>query len=73
MMQELESRLSSPILDSGAERPSRMTATLTTSQKAALQDLATKYKVSVAWLIRQAVDRFIEEANGGPKLPFDLR
>jgi len=58
---------------STVERSKRMTATLTVSQKAALQELASKYQVSVAWLIRQAIDRFIEEATGGPKLPFDVR
>jgi predicted transcriptional regulator len=49
-----------------------MTATLTTIQKEALQELASRYKVSVAWLIRHAIDRFIEEASGGPKLPFHI-
>ncbi len=57
----------------GADRAHRFTATLTSSQKEALQGLASKYKVSVAWLIRQAIDRFIEEAAGGPRLPFDVR
>ena len=74
-MQDLGSALGSPTGENGStvDRSKRMTATLTVSQKAALQDLASKYKVSVAWLIRQAIDRFIEEATGGPKLPFDVR
>jgi hypothetical protein len=54
-------------------RPCRITATLTAAQKEALQELASKYKVSVAWLIRQAIDRFIEKAAGAPKLPFGMR
>lgn len=47
-----------------SERAYRITATLSASQKDALQELASKYKVSVAWLIRQAIDRFIREAAG---------
>jgi len=54
------------------ERACRITATLTVSQKESLQEFASKYKVSVAWMIRQAIDRFIEEERG-PKLPFDVR
>lgn len=72
-MQEYQSALRSVGEESVVERPYRMTATLTVAQKEALQELASKYKVSVAWLIRQAVDRFIEEATGGPKLPFQTR
>jgi hypothetical protein len=74
-MQERDSAMSAVGEANGgaAERPSRITATLTVSQREVLQELATKYKVSVAWLIRQAIDRFIEEASGGPKLPFDVR
>ena len=56
-----------------SDRACRITATLTVSQKESLQELASKYKVSVAWLIRQAIDRLIEEAAGGPKLPFEVR
>lgn len=75
-MQELDSVVNGAANEengSAAERAYRFTATLTVSQKEALQELASKYKVSVAWLIRQAIDRFIEEAAGGPKLPFDVR
>jgi hypothetical protein len=28
--------------------------------------------VKVAWLVRRAVERFLEEAAGGPLLPLDL-
>ncbi|MCX7591017.1 MAG: ribbon-helix-helix domain-containing protein [Kiritimatiellae bacterium] len=72
-MQEFRSVLRSVGEESVVARPYRMTATLTVAQKEALQELASKYKVSVAWLVREAVDRFIEEANGGPKLPFETR
>lgn len=73
MMHERRSVIASAVEENGPGRPYRMTTTLTTSQKAALHELAAKHKVSVAWLIREAIDRFIEEAGGGPKLPFDVR
>ena len=72
-MQDFQSVLSSAGEKSPIDRPYRVTATLTTAQRDALQELASKYKVSVAWLIRQAIDRFIEEAAGGPRLPFEMR
>ncbi len=73
-MQDFQSALSPGAggNDNPLDRPYRMTATLTAAQKESLQELATKYKVSVAWLIRQAIDRFIEEASGGPRLPFHI-
>ncbi len=49
----------------------RITATLTSSQHEALVDLAQKKKVSVAWMIRQAVDKLIEDMDEGPRLPFN--
>ena len=75
-MQELDSVINGTASEDNTgstERAYRITATLTASQKEALQELASRYKVSVAWLIRQAIDRFIEEAAGGPKLPFEVR
>jgi len=49
----------------------RVTATLPSEHYQALVALAEKSKVSVAWLIRQAVDMLLEEADGGPRLPFE--
>ncbi len=72
MMQTFHSSLSSLGEENAIERPYRMTATLTAPQKVVLQELASKYRVSVAWLIRQAIDRFLEEVSGG-KLPFEMR
>jgi len=72
-MQKFQSDSSSAGEESPIDRSYRITATLTTAQRDALQELASKYKVSVAWLIRRALDRFIEEATGGPKLPFEMR
>lgn len=49
----------------------RITATLSSEQYEALVDLAAKKKVSVAWMIREAVDKLIEDMGGGRRLPFD--
>lgn len=57
-----------PRADGGA----RVTATISKGQQQALERLARKHDVSVAWLIRRAIDRLIEEAEGGPRLPLDL-
>jgi hypothetical protein len=50
----------------------RVTTTLTRKQKAELDRLARAQGVKVAWLVRRAVERFLEEATGGPLLPLDL-
>ena len=50
----------------------RVTTTLTKRQKAELERLAEAQGVKVAWLIRRAVERFLDDAAGGPLLPLDL-
>lgn len=50
----------------------RVTTTLTKRQKAELERLAKAQGVKVAWLIRRAVERYLEDAAGGPMLPLDL-
>lgn len=50
----------------------RITTTLTRKQKAELERLAKSRGVKVAWLVRRSVERFLEEAAGGPMLPLDL-
>jgi hypothetical protein len=50
----------------------RVTTTLTRKQHAELERLAHQNGVKVAWLVRRSVERFIEQANGGPMLPLDL-
>ena len=50
----------------------RVTTTLTRKQKAELDRLAKARGVKVAWLVRRSVERFLEEATGGPLLPLDL-
>lgn len=49
----------------------RVTTTLTRQQHVELERLAKRNDVTVAWLVRRAVDRLIEQASGGPMLPFD--
>lgn len=51
----------------------RVTTTLTRSQKLQLDRLAEKEGVKVAWLVRRAVERFLDEAAGGPQLPFEFK
>lgn len=41
----------------------RVTASLSRSQEAVLKELAARHKVSVAWLVRYAVDQLIEQGR----------
>lgn len=50
----------------------RVTTTLTKRQKADLERLAKAQGVKVAWLIRRAVERYLDDAAGGPMLPLDM-
>jgi len=50
----------------------RVTTTLSRAQKTELDRIAKREGVTVAWLIRRAVERLVEQANGGPLLPLDL-
>jgi hypothetical protein len=47
----------------------RVTTTLTKAQHDAIEQIANQNRVKVAWVIRQAVERLIEQAEGGPLLP----
>ena len=49
----------------------RVTATITKQQDRALRTLASRNKVSVAWLIRHAIDRLLSEGES-VQLPLDL-
>lgn len=50
----------------------RVTATLPKKQEQMLRALAAKHKVSVAWVIRHAVDRLLSEGDS-VQLPLDFR
>jgi len=47
----------------------RVTTTLTKEQYEELDRLAKKNGVAIAWFVRRAIERAIEEADGGPLLP----
>ena len=49
----------------------RVTASLSRGQEQALKDLAAKHKVSVAWLVRYAVDQLVEQGHEA-QLPLDF-
>lgn len=49
----------------------RVTTTLTRQQKAELERLAKAEGVKVAWIVRRAVERFLEQQAGGPMLPLE--
>jgi hypothetical protein len=51
----------------------RVTTTLTRAQHDAIEQIASRNHVKMAWVIRQAVERLIEQAEGGPFLPFDWK
>ena len=56
------------VADDGAVR---VTASLTRGQEQALKDLAAKHKVSMAWLVRYAVDQLVEQGREA-QLPLDF-
>ena len=49
----------------------RVTASLSRVQEQALKDLAVTHKVSVAWLVRYAVDQLVEQGREA-QLPLDF-
>ena len=49
----------------------RVTASLPRAQEQALKELAAKHKVSVAWLVRYAVDQLLERGREA-QLPLDF-
>lgn len=50
----------------------RVTTTLSRAQKRELEDLAEREGVKVAWLVRRAVDVYLDAERGGPLLPLSL-
>ncbi|WP_199545166.1 hypothetical protein [Paraburkholderia kururiensis] len=50
----------------------RVTTTFTRHQYAELERIARQNGVKIAWLVRRAAERLIEQANGDPQLPLDL-
>lgn len=54
-----------------SEETVRVTATISRQQERLLKALAERHKVSVAWLIRHAIDRMLSEGDS-LQLPLDL-
>lgn len=50
----------------------RVTATITKQQDRTLKALADQHKISVAWLVRHAIDRLLREGDT-VQLPLDLK
>ncbi|MBD3738726.1 MAG: ribbon-helix-helix protein, CopG family [Pseudomonas balearica] len=46
----------------------RLTTTLTRERKRQLEILAKREGVSVAWIVRRAVERYLDSGEGGPAL-----
>ena len=49
----------------------RVTASLSRVQEHALKELAARHKVSMAWLVRYAVDQLVEQGREA-QLPLDF-
>jgi predicted DNA-binding ribbon-helix-helix protein len=50
----------------------RVSVTFSRAQHAELARIAGKHGMTVAWLVRRAAERLIEQENGGPMLPLEL-
>ena len=54
------------------KKTTRLTVSLDEVDYAALNALASKSDVSLSWLIRQAIQRFVREHGAQPELPLTL-
>lgn len=50
----------------------RVTTTLSRARKVELDELAERQGVKTAWLVRRAIEQYLEAARGGPLLPLDM-
>ena len=50
----------------------RVSVTFSRAQHSELERIARKHGMKVAWVVRRAAERLIEQENGGPMLPLDL-
>ena len=60
------------LLGKDGQNAVRVTTTLTRAQKVMLSRLAKAQGVKLAWLVRRAVERYLEDSTGGPMLPLDI-
>lgn len=54
------------------KKSARLTVSLDDEDYAALTAIAEKSDVSLSWVIRQAIHRFVQEHGGHPELPLRL-
>ena len=54
------------------KKTTRLTVSLNEMDYAALNALASKSDVSLSWVIRQAIQRFVREHGAQPELPLTL-
>ncbi len=54
------------------KKTTRLTVSLDEADYAALNTMATRSDVSLSWVIRQAIHRFIREYGAQPELPLTL-
>lgn len=68
-------RFTAEIRGMGKDGPDawRVTTTLSLRQRDELERLANENGVKVAWLIRRAVERMLDEAQGEPVLPLEFK
>ncbi len=50
----------------------RVTTTLPRRVKIELDALAVRNGVKTAWLVRRAIEQYLEAARGGPLLPLEM-
>jgi hypothetical protein len=55
-----------------AKKSTRLTVSLDPEDHAALATLATKSDVSLSWVVRYAIHRFIQQHQANPELPLAL-
>ena len=55
-----------------SEDGTRVTVTISAEQDRQLRALAAEHKVSMAWLVRRAVDRLLDQNSDDVQLALDL-
>lgn len=55
-----------------SKKSTRLTVSLDPEDHAALSTLAAKSDVSLSWVVRQAIHRFIQQHQAHPELPLAL-
>lgn len=55
-----------------SKKSTRLTVSLDPEDHAALEALALRSDVSLSWVVRQAIHRFIQQHQAHPELPLPL-